>query len=265
MHFESWNAYGNFSNAVRFKGRFALSQQAISFLTVFREQAKSRETILERNALLFRSVRDHAQIECSDGSVDFAGAGEDRLRPKAEFASDGRVNPRGIPCLYLASSIETAISEVRPWLNEWVSVATFKMDRPMRLVDLSKNQGLPGHFLLTMKQLSGEEPMTNEKTDDCVWTNIDNAFSMPVSKSDSESSYVPTQILAEALKEDGFDGVIYKSAFGGEMGYNVALFDISCARVVKCALHCIKAINVSHEEIANPWYRSEIPADSADT
>ena len=33
------------------------------------------------------------------------------------------------------------------------------------------------------------------------------------------AEYVPTQILAEAVKCEGFDGIVYKSLFGGERGY----------------------------------------------
>lgn len=109
--------------------------------------------------------------------------------------------------------------------------------------------------MLTFPQHLGEEPIPAAMVNECVWTDIDNAFSMPVSNSESASSYVPTQILAEALREDGFDGVVYKSSFGGEKGYNVALFDGSDTEIVKCALHRIKSIKIEHEEDGNPWYR----------
>ncbi len=255
MGFKRWTSYRDFSYAVRFKGRFALGQETQRFVQVFREQAKRRAERLPRGATLFRVVRDHVEIELPDGGFDIRGVSEDRIRPKAEYASDGRINPKGIPCLYLASSIDTAISEVRPWLDELVSVALFRTDRDFNLVDLSKNHGGSALGLLTFAQLCGEESISQEKADECVWAEIDSAFSRPVTRADNNSSYFPTQILAEALKEDGFDGVVYKSSFGGEKGYNVALFDGTETTIIKCALHRIKGISVDHVEDGNAWYR----------
>jgi hypothetical protein len=255
MGFGNYSAYNHFAHAVRFKGRFALGQVAQSFVQVFREQANNRKSILRTGQELFRVVRDHVEIELPDGGFDIRGASEDQIRPKTEHASDGRINPKGIPCLYLASSIDTAIAEVRPWLDELVSVATFRTEREFSLVDLSKNHGGFGFGRLSISQLCGEAPIPEDVADECVWTDIDNAFSRPVSRSDNNSSYFPTQILAEALKEDGFDGVVYKSAFGGSKGYNVALFDGIDTTIIKCALHRIKAITVDHVEDGNAWYR----------
>lgn len=52
-------------------------------------------------------------------------------------AHEGRVNPRGIPCLYAASNLETAVAEVRPWLGALVSVAQLSPVRLLRLVNCS--------------------------------------------------------------------------------------------------------------------------------
>lgn len=255
MNFEDRHAFYRFSNSVRFKGRFALSHEAQDFLKVFRHQAHKRMTTLARNSTLYRAVNHYDEFELPDGSMDIKPASEGRLRPNPELVSEGRVSPKGIAYLYLASSIDTAISEVRPWLDESISVAYFRTTREFSLVDLSKNHGQWSMSLLTFPQLFGEQPVPAELVDQCIWTDIDNAFSRPVAQADKYASYVPTQILAEALKEDGHDGVIYKSSFGGEKGYNLALFDGSDTVIVKCSLHRIKAITIEHVEDGNPWYR----------
>jgi hypothetical protein len=259
LNFEDRHAFHRFSSAVRLIGRFALSQQTQDFLRVFRHQARARMTELPVNSTLYRAVSDYNEVELPDGGLDIWPASEDRIRPKPELVSDGRVNPRGIAYLYLASSIDTAISEVRPWMGEGISVAYFRTTRAFSLVDLSKNHGKWGMSLLMFPQRFGDEPVSAEFINQYVWTEVDNAFSRPVSRSDSASSYAPTQILAEALKEEGYDGVIYKSSFGGEKGYNVALFDGSDTVIVKCALHRVKAISFEHEEDGNPWYRQTKP------
>lgn len=255
MNFDDHMAFRSFSTAVRFKGRFALSSQTQDFLRVFRHQAKQRRYTLPENVILYRAVCHYDEVELPDGGLDIRPASEDRIRPKAELVTEGRANPKGIAYLYLASSIDTAISEVRPWLDEGISVAHFRTIREFSVVDLSKMHGQSSLSLLTFPQLFGEKPISPDLIDQCIWTEVDNAFSRPVSRSDSTSSYVPTQILAEALREDGYDGVIYKSSFGGEKGYNVALFDGSDTEIVKCSLHRIKAISIEHHEDGNAWYR----------
>ena len=55
-----------------------------------------------------------------------------------------------------------------------------------------------------------------------VWFDIDNAFSRPVNTKNYDtdpSQYWLTQVLAELFRSEGFDGVIYKSRFGEERGY----------------------------------------------
>jgi hypothetical protein len=45
--------------------------------------------------------------------------------PPKEKTKNGRANPVGIPYLYLASTIKTAISEVRPDITDFVTVGEF--------------------------------------------------------------------------------------------------------------------------------------------
>ena len=53
--------------------------------------------------------------------------------PPNSIARHGRANPRGIPYLYLANDQLTAISEVRPWVGCYVSIATlFSTMQPYR-------------------------------------------------------------------------------------------------------------------------------------
>jgi hypothetical protein len=40
-----------------------------------------------------------------------------------------------------------------------------------------------------------------------VWKDIDRALAQPVTDDHDTADYVPTQVLAEAFREHGFDGV----------------------------------------------------------
>nr|MDC2856090.1 RES family NAD+ phosphorylase [Ningiella sp. W23] len=56
--------------------------------------------------------------------------------PPKTLASNGRANPFGISYLYVASTENTAVSEVRPHNNEFITIATFKAKEELKLVDL---------------------------------------------------------------------------------------------------------------------------------
>ncbi|KCZ56143.1 MULTISPECIES: RES family NAD+ phosphorylase [Hyphomonas] len=53
----------------------------------------------------------------------------------------------------------------------------------------------------------------------------------PVLRSDNTAFYAPTQLIAEFFRLEGFDGIIYGSAFA-ETGRNTALFDLNGAEQV---------------------------------
>jgi RES domain-containing protein len=146
----------------------------------------------------------------------------DRMRPKAEFVGDGRANPAGIPFLYMATTPTTAMAEVRPWLGCTVSLAHFELLRNVFLVDCSgdarRKHSPSDSYRARAVHLSAGEKET------AVWGEISDAFSKPVGSDVRRSSYVPTQVLAEAFRKHEYDGIVYSSLLE-EGGKNVVLFD----------------------------------------
>jgi hypothetical protein len=63
----------------------------------------------------------------------------DRMIPFRKKAKGGRANPSGIPHLYLATTKETAMAEVRPWLGSIISLATFKTTKELSIIDCYTN------------------------------------------------------------------------------------------------------------------------------
>ena len=165
-----------------------------------------------------------------------------RMKPCAEKGSDGRVNPRGITCLYLATKQETAVLEVRPLIGSYVSVAQFKVLKDLRLVDCSAQE--IGNLEFVFKK-----DWTPEDTEKQVWSDINRAFSEPVERGDNSLDYIPTQIIAETLKLSGFNGIVYKSSYG-ENGFNVALFDVDAADLINLDLHQIKDVSVTLSQVS---------------
>ena len=169
----------------------------------------------------------------------------ERMKPLPGRATEGRANPKGIPVLYLSTRQETAMSEVRPWVGSLVSCAHFKTTRALQVVDLSvyHEKGFMFYF---------EEPGASER-EEAVWTQIDQAFSTPATSEDDTADYVPTQVIAELFKSEGYDGIAYKSSLGDE-GYNVTLFNLDDAQLRTCTLHQVKSTAFTFEEIDNPYW-----------
>jgi len=166
------------------------------------------------------------------------------MKPLKDRAFEGRVNPKGIPCLYLATTKRAAVSEVRPWIGALVSVAQLKTERNLTIVDCSKLHKTRPIFL--------EEP-PQQKIDDAVWASIDRAFSEPITPTEDSADYAPTQTLAELFCSKGYDGLAYKSAFG-EDGYNIALFDLESATVINCALVKVTELDVKFVDEGNSYF-----------
>jgi RES domain-containing protein len=54
--------------------------------------------------------------------------------PDARFIKDGRANPPGFAYLYLASTPETALAEMRPVFRESVTLAKFNLKKTVNLI-----------------------------------------------------------------------------------------------------------------------------------
>ncbi|MQM37651.1 hypothetical protein KBTX_01652 [wastewater metagenome] len=136
------------------------------------------------------------------------------------------------------------MAEVRPWIGSYISVGQFKTLRDLVLVDCSVEHGRGFVFFL-----DEPEPAQREKA---TWGDIDQAFSEPVTSGDSTADYAPTQILAEAFRRHGYDGIAYKSVLG--RGFNVALFNVNAADLINCFLFEAKKVSFEFSETGNPYF-----------
>ncbi len=234
--FESWSSFISFREKKRREERYIHSEEVQEFLNGVRDTARERFELIPEAQRYWRAQlgSDLWPLDDGDGQiVDYHPVPYQvkRMKPLPEKVSEGRVNPRGIPYLYLATDKKPAISEVRPWVGSYVTVAEFKTSRPLRIVDCSRCEIDPLVWTgRDFDMLFKVRPPSPEETTEIVWRWIDLAFSQPVDRDDSTADYVPTQIIAELFKTNGFDGMKYKSVFNG--GKNLALFDLGSAEQV---------------------------------
>jgi len=245
--FGTYRAFHIFRRHVLRGFRYVLDDVAQSFLeTVLATSEGRRREVLE-GRIFWRAQEGHGWETIQQDDDEFEVPGpypQNRMRPLPHAAIEGRANPKGIPCLYLATDKETAMAEVRPTVGTYVSVGQFKTLRPLTLLDCSMgyNSGFNFYF---------EEPDVEEQ-ERAVWNDIDRAFSEPVTVSDSTADYAPTQILSEMFKREGYDGVAYKSNLGS--GFNLVLFDPNAADLINCFLFRVKSVVFKFDEAANPYF-----------
>ena len=267
--FASWRSYRKFEERVRRYRRHIWDRETWTFLDTVMGTRQNRDAEISKGTILWRAQLGVDYVPLGDASGEEVGEepkgfSAARMKPVAEYAREGRANSSGIPILYLASTEQTAISEVRPWVGSEVSVAQFRVARQLHAIDLTQGHGKSSWSGLTLNQLWGKEEVSAEDKARAVWTDIDNAFSQPVTPSDERENYIPTRILAELFQEAGYDAIVYRSLFGqeGQDGYNIAIFRLGDAEILNCAPYRVKSIEVSFEEFGNRWYSR--PASSRD-
>ena len=253
--------YSEFSKAVREKRRFFHDPAVKTFLDAVRLGSKDRKIVIPPGKVFSR-----AQIGCREQRRDDKSGRQwmdeipyspKRMIPSSSNVREGRINPRGIAYLYLATDHKTAISEVRPAVGMRVTVARFRTTKPLNVVDLTANTRDKGVTLTglmwftSVMQRKGK--VTQKEIDKAVWAQIDIAFSKPVEPDDAHLNYVPTQILAELIASESYDGIIYRSGLN-EDGFNLALFDVNSVEFLQAQLFRVDRVDYDAHESGNPWF-----------
>src|SRR5260370_22651189 len=232
MPFNSADAYRQFAASVKHDKRFIYDERVSAFLSALHETSVSRTVDLPAGSILWRAqlgyqvrIQDAGKPEEMEVEAPYFA---ERMKPLAQKVTDGRPNPRGIAYLYLASTDNAACSEVRPWLGALVSLSLsqFRIKRPLRIVDCTSDK--KRWFKAFDADMTNFIPWEPHEFESVVWGDINEALSQPVIPDESSLSYVPTQIIAEALRHHGADGLAYKSMLSAG-GNNFAIFEIKDA------------------------------------
>lgn len=145
----------------------------------------------------------------------------DELRePDPCKSAEGRMSPKGVRCLYLADTKETAMAEIRSAVHDEVAILQLRPNRTLKILDLRR-----------IDQIS---PFTPEVDSSELASNRDNLIEMkrdlarPMRDNDDAIDYIPTQYIADYARSLGFDGIGYESVLhendSGVPGYNIACF-----------------------------------------
>ncbi|WP_323006438.1 RES family NAD+ phosphorylase [Pseudorhodobacter sp.] len=162
--------------------------------------------------------------------------------PPKGVASHGRANPSGIPYLYVASTPQTAVAEVRPHTGEQASVATVRIPKDTKVVDLRNPKKLVSPFLL-----AETSDVAKLRADVPFLAKLGEELTRPILPRSAAIDYVPSQFLCEFIKKQGFAGVLYSSSVSD--GINLALFNVDSAERLSVRKFLIDKVSVDISEV----------------
>lgn len=200
-----------FCNEIKYENRYfptkPIDLKVLSFALMLRKTIKPKEC-------LFRARKSK-----NDKKIPPSKMGH----PPPHLSKNGRANPMGISYLYLADKTETAMKEVRPDYENFITIGNFKVIEELQLFDLSKPT-IEDPFVLGDNLADIIRLMSFFRMLGCE-------LSKPIDKDNKNLEYIPTQFLCEFLKHEGYDGLAYNSNLGP--GNNIVLFNdkkIKCTR-----------------------------------
>ncbi len=224
---DSWNS---FVFAVKHETRFHFDRAAVSSSAGPQEFAPRHvlSTIgtLVRNVGLVLDIAEGQplyRVRVRGREDSWPVDAEQMGAPPLTMARAGRMNPAGIPYLYLALDEPTALAETVSVPPLTVVVAKFKAAKAIKVIDLTRLPPLPSVF---------DSSKRNEREGLLFLQAFVHSISKPVSKDGSEHiDYVPSQVVSEYFAQvfrtkprgGAVDGIVYPSAVrpGGK---NLVLF-----------------------------------------
>lgn len=138
--------------------------------------------------------------------------------PPREIVTGGRANPLGIPYLYVADTLKTCISEVRPSNSSSIYVSKLTPVQELSVLDLTAPR------INCAASAFGEEQLAAVLGFLGLLELFSTELSNPIRPENSNLDYIPTQFLCEFIKSEAkFDGLAFNSSFGE--GKNYVFFD----------------------------------------
>ena len=141
--------------------------------------------------------------------------------PPSSLSIAGRMNAHGISTFYGANKPKVAIAEVRPPVGSQIAVASFKIIRPLRLLDLTSLSAIS-------ETGSVFDPQFGARLERAMFLrSLSQRITRPVMPDDEVFEYLPTQAIADYLATEsktGIDGIIFPSAQTAGNSLNVVLF-----------------------------------------
>lgn len=222
----TWDA---FTNEIRHQNRYHVK---LFNEKIFEEIIGYASTSYEQGQLFFRA-------RISTEHDEKYPTNEMGPPPKGK-GSTGRINPKGISCLYLGSSEDISIKEVRARMHDSVTIGRFELLKKIEVIDLTKIDKF-SPFLGNDLGFDYEKYAVNNEH----LRNIAKEFLIPSKRNDPDLAYLPSQYIAEFIKSKGKKGIKYESTMDSK-GYNIVVFD---AKLLECKeTEFLEIVNIHYDK-----------------
>lgn len=239
------NILKEFIKEIQYNNR---NPQDIRALELLDDISTNPEIVIEVGTSLYR-CRVVSQGDEINTEENFYGYNaKESFVPPAKLTKDLRANYKYIPYLYCANDPYIALVEVRPRLGSLVSVATIINQEKIRLLDFTI-QKKPSKMSSAKKNL---------------FLDLSILFSTPITDDDNVIDYIPTQYIAEYVKNKGYDGIAFSSSLTPEVNenspekYNVVVFNYQKCKAIKSNVFKVKSINIQSEQADNSFEKIDI-------
>ncbi len=170
--------------------------------------------------------------------------------PPPNLSGNGRINPKGISCLYLCEDKDTPFYETRAQHLDYVYLAEFQLKKDISIADLGQIKKINPVIIDSTEGIASDYLIN--KT---LLEKISSAMTRPQRSGDSELEYLPTQFIADFIKslvkEDNsplFRGIAFESA--AHPGFNnLASFYPDDFDVGEIKLYEVNQLNYQYREI----------------
>lgn len=236
----SWNS---FAEAVKHRSRF-------HFQTRKRSPRWGDDTVAVEDMLPFigRLVRQHRMVRKLPMSTvlhrvrlgTWPSSVAELGPPPKELAGAGRMNPAGIPYLYLAFDEKTALAETRSKAGVAATISSWSPARDLHVIDLLSLPACPSIF----SEMRHEYDLVQ-----FLWAFVSEITQSVAHDGREHIEYVPTQVVSEYFAQafqygdrKRVDGLIYPSAVS-EGGKNLVVFPNTGGGLSKFDLMKLRAAN----------------------
>lgn len=176
------------------------------------DKLKFKETLNTDNILYRARIIDINNINkfsVVDG-VLFGLNKYESKEPPVNKAAEGRNNIAGASYLYLANDQYTAVSECKPFRENFVSVAKFKPKRELKIFNFCDND--------TVDELKDIQDNNFYMVSTLVETIMRTFYS---SICNNEIGYKVSQYISDLVRKFGYDGMAYKSFISNGKNYTI--------------------------------------------
>lgn len=228
------NTWEDFVDCIKYKSRFHIDCISPKIFDDFFNLSKTK---YQAGQIFYRArISDEKGFSHSDMTA-----------PPKEKIKNGRANPEGIRCLYLANDIDTTIHEVRANIFDHITIGKFILQKDITLVNFKQINSISPFVVNDLTKYAINKP---------VLAKINNEIAKSVSRNDSVLTYLPTQYICDYIKSirdddkqaNMYDGIEYSSTTSPN-GYNIAIFNPDILKCDSIEIYKIKSIDYKKEKV----------------